>query len=312
MASPNITAQQLQQLYDYWKEANALANEPLFEGVCYKCGCLLWNPNHCNTIAKDNDSEQAPILCLYSRIPDFLPYEKVARDGSTKWLCCNVCKKRQRLPPEYGRPITGNPNFDTARRDLPHVIAQLDSPAQKRAIALASLMSTTKTQRNDHHHCWRSIQGMYGIQPKTSRHYYGMYGAIASATQIDPNTQQGLNAKVCAALTWLKANNPLYEGFYANYETMFRYHYSAREAFVSVRPSPDELDLIMTRQLQDEQNALIYPADDLFDVPPITGRDDIVGIQHPTRSLDARNHNVRSYYAGISGENDIRQQCAAV
>jgi len=139
-----------------------------------------------------------------------------------------------------------------------------------------------------------------------------MFGAIACAPQLQPNIKQGLNARVCAALAWLKTNNPLYEGFYANYETMFRYHFSAREAFVSVLPSPDELDSIMTRQLQDEQNALIYPADDLFDVPPITGRDDIVGMQHPSTTRDGRRHSVRAYYAGLGGWDDTRQQCAAV
>ena len=199
------------------------------------------------------------------------------REKDPQWYCCRRCFHDMSECPSYADPATGN-------ADMPFVLSALPTTAAKRAVSLCSIYSSTFRHRNPYRHQWRHIRGGVLVSHKSDRHYYGMFGYFTTQTPTDYDltyTQRTIKN----SLRWLRANNPLYKGFFSNYETLYRWHISPFEAFHNAnKPKTSNYQPVQT-ELLDEKDGLILPIDDLAKVPPIhTHRDEIAAV-HPDASV---------------------------
>ena len=279
---PNVTESELKTWRQYYKYQEKLAQTPLFDGLCYKCGTLLFSSPSGHTFAKLKlpDEQIAPITCMYTSLPN-IPYEC---DNGKSWKCCYRCHNGAQPC-----PLIGNPNTNIV--DQPSEIMSLKTAAQKRAISLCSIFSSTFRQRQPYWHQWRHIVGTIDVARKTSRHYYGMFGYYTSK-YVHDMVATWEQTDICKALTWLKANNPFYRYFLCTYETLYRWHINTKEAFHNPEAMHTAEGDNVSKQLQDEQDGLVVPIDSINDVLTLFQNEDIVGQMKPqSRCLPKILHN---------------------
>ena len=247
-----------------------LASLPLFDGICYTCGELLFSKvrGHFFQRYKDNMDEIAPIAFKFAQLPD-IPYKSADR---WQWYCCPKCFHNMPLCPSYADPAMGNP-------DMPSALQALPTAAAKRAISLCSIYSSTFRKCNPYQHQWCHIRGGVTISHKMHRHYYKMFGYFMTRTPSDYD----LTSTQCTiknSLHWLRANNPFYRGFFSNYETLYHWHVNPLEAFHNAdKPKTSDKKPLDTKFL-DKKDGLILPLDDLAKIPPIHARHDKIEMMH--------------------------------
>ena len=87
-------------------------------------------------------------------------------------------------------------------------------------VQLCGLFSTTVKDAGVSQ--WHHIQGEINAIHKLDRHYYGMFGFLASKDNsinaYSPNPESSLC--IHYALQWLHRHNHLYKSFFSNYETL--------------------------------------------------------------------------------------------
>ena len=127
---------------------------------------------------------------------------------------------------------------------------------------------------------WHHIQGEVNAIHKLDRHYYGMFGFLASKDNsingYSPNPESSLH--IHHVLQWLHQHNHLYKCFFSNYETLFRY---VKPKFIN--PLLLEKHMLLEEVLQDEAVGMAFPVDSkYFDQFPLVFEErDIAAVQHP-------------------------------
>ena len=127
---------------------------------------------------------------------------------------------------------------------------------------------------------WHHIQGEVNAIHKLDRHYYGMFGFLASKDNsingYSPNPESSLH--IHHVLQWLHQHNHLYKCFFSNYETLFCY---VKPKFI--KPLLLEKHMLLEEVLQDEAVGMAFPVDSkYFDQFPLVFEEiDIAAVQHP-------------------------------
>ena len=108
---------------------------------------------------------------------------------------------------------------------------------------------------------WHHIQGEVNAIHKLDRHYYGMFGFLASKDNsingYSPNPESSL--RIHHVLQWLHQHNHLYKSFFSNYETLFRY---VKPKFIN--PLLLEKHMLLEEVLQDEAVGMAFPVDSKY------------------------------------------------
>ena len=200
----NMSDDELRLWKRYYDRQQHLANLPLFDGICYKCGKLLFSKVRVHFFKrnKDNIDQIAPIALKFTQLPD-IPYETADR---RQWYCYRKCFHNMPLCPSYADPAMDN-------TDMPPALKALPTTAAKRVGFLCSIYSSTFRKHNPYQHQWRHIQVGVTVSHKTDRHYYGMFGYFTTRSPSNYN----LTSTQCTiknSLHWLRASNPLYRGFF--------------------------------------------------------------------------------------------------
>ena len=90
----NITAEELYAWKTTARKSERHSGKPLFDGICFSCGALLWRPNHVKYVVKTGLSaiHSPPILRKYPNLPRSLPYEaELKSTGTSCWMACADC-----------------------------------------------------------------------------------------------------------------------------------------------------------------------------------------------------------------------------
>ncbi len=120
---------------------------------------------------------------------------------------------------------------------------------------------------------------------KLDWHYYGLFGFLACKEESIASNSSNRRSllSIHRAPKWFKLHNHLYESFFANYETLFRY---AKPSFIN----PELLkrqEIPLEDLLEDEAIGMAFPVDSCyFDQFPLIFDNvdtevDVVGMQHP-------------------------------
>ena len=90
----NVTAEELYAWKTTARKSEKHSGKPLFDGICFSCGALLWRPNHVKYVVKTGLSaiRSPPVLRKYPNLLRSLPYEaEVKSIGTSCWLACADC-----------------------------------------------------------------------------------------------------------------------------------------------------------------------------------------------------------------------------
>ena len=91
---------------------------------------------------------------------------------------------------------------------------------------LAGIISKIVKPRSDRFKVWEHFQGDVITRSKYDSHYYGMIGFMVKRDESVSETNLIANEvqlRIKCALVWLRNNNPLFQSFYANYDTLYRF-----------------------------------------------------------------------------------------
>ncbi len=153
---------------------------------------------------------------------------------------------------------------------------------------------------------WKHVQGEVSAIHKLDRHYYGLFGFLACKEESIASSisTPRSSLSIHRALKWFKQHNHLYESFFANYETLFRY---AKPSFIN----PELLkcqEIPLEDLLEDEAIGMAFPVDSrYFDQFPLIFDNadtevDVVGMQHPQDSHFGVQQSVRDLVSTRYGE----------
>ena len=173
----NMTEDDLRLWKKYHDRQRKVSETPLFDGLCYKCGELLFSKVKGHFYKKNKNQDQiAPITQKFTTLPD-IPHET---PDKKQWYCCRRCFDDKPECPSYAEPATGC-------ADMPTELAALPTAIARRAISLCSIFTSTFRKRDAHRHQWRHIRGGVNIWHKSNRHYYGMFGYFTTRATPDHN-----------------------------------------------------------------------------------------------------------------------------
>ena len=127
---------------------------------------------------------------------------------------------------------------------------------------------------------------------KLDKHFYGLFGFLACKSESlydhSPNPQSSL--RIHRAINWLHSNNPLYNKFFTEYETLFRY---VKPGFINPTLLEDQ-KIPLKNLLEEEAIGMAFPVDsNYFDQFPLIystnneGSGDVAGRQYPRPECQA-------------------------
>ena len=208
----------------FWSFGHNLSCTPLFHGCCFVCSRLITHQSRRYPKRRSN-IEQFPIAEHYENIND-IPYE--ADDGS--YFICSSCSQGKSNPlEEY--PLVAGGDFI----HIPDEIKCLKKPEVSQ-VALVALFSRTPQQKSlsyqkgQYEHKIGQVNALH----KDDKRYLAMYTMyIAEEDKIKlTNSDQ----RIKTALHCLRRINRLYDGFYSNYDTLFRFYSRAYPGFSGFLP----------------------------------------------------------------------------
>ena len=317
----NLTEEMLRRCTRRVVQQRRFDKRPLGEALCWQCAKVLWcKPGTSHTFLVDPphglSEEEAPASAYLRAVPDcHLSFVKPGREDRAegdKWFCCSYCHTHP-IPVELhvGDIYTSHSAHlkSVLEWDMhkPDPVAALRNTYETGQVSLAGLFSTAV--RDAGFAQWKHVQGEVNAIHKLDRHYYGIFGFLAckqdSIAASSNNPQASL--RIHRALKWLKSNNPLYDSFFANYETLFRY---AKPGFINPQLL-EQQEIPLEELLQDEAAGMAFPVDSrYFDQFPIIFDEDdegsdVVGTQHPQAHKHESQKAVKDLVTTKYGEKDL-------
>ena len=203
-----------------------------------------------------------------------------------KWLSCPQCKKYAIPSDQHVGDVFESGTCVTKpvsqwNMKLPNAVASLANRYERGQVSLCGLFSTVVKDAGMSR--FSHVQGEVNSLGKLDRHYYGMFGFLASKDEgiwiESPNPESSLRIK--GALKWFRTNNKLYSDFFCEYETLFRF---AKPAFINP-VLLEKQSIPLDRLLEEEAVGMAFPIDaTYFDQFPLIfdeGLSDIAGRQNP-------------------------------
>lgn len=247
--------------------------KPLFDGLCYNCGMMLFgrvSEGHKFLIRSDAiNTDQVPVEGLYENKPT-LTYKKT----EVAFYSCKVCSKGicQLFP--CIDPRTGYQN-------VPKELENLKTSYEHGQVSLCGLFSTILKRADPFRRVWPHFSGEVNILHKLNRHYYGMYGFMVAKEK--PEEKQGSHERIVTALKWRRINNPLYVNFFSNYDTLYRFRPENPLSVAFAHGVRDAKGSSLEEQLGQKTAALVVPFSEDRNAPQLNECEDVAGIQHPER-----------------------------
>ncbi|XP_065054148.1 uncharacterized protein LOC135682959 isoform X4 [Rhopilema esculentum] len=256
--------------------SSELASQPIFKYICYNCGRLIpyeRGNRHIKLIAFDPlciGCETPPVLDLYDTIGE-LAYQ----NNRGRWTSCTNCK---RGPIE----LYNAADPETGKLYVPEPLRDLVSPYEKGQISLAGLISKIVKPRSDKFKVWEHFQGDVRTRTKSDYHYYGMYGFMVNRDENDTNVNNNeVQLRIKRALLWLRNNNPLFESFYANYDTLYRFDPDKVLHLHKATDFAASFNKTVDSHMHDESSGIVTNLDDCGIPNFLNEGADQAGIQHP-------------------------------
>ena len=294
---------------------------PLGEAICWQCGKVLWSrpdSNHTCLVHPPHglSEDDAPASAYLRAVPDCnLTFVKPGREDafeSDRWYCCSYCHTHQ-IPLEFqvGDVFSSDPTDlkTVVEWDMqkPEPVAALRNTYETGQVSLAGLFSTAV--RDAGFAQWKHVQGEVNAIHKLDRHYYGLFGFLACREEgiVASSDNPQASLRIHRALKWLKSQNRLYDSFFANYETLFRY---AKPGFINPELLEHQ-DIPLEDLLEQEALGMAFPVDSrYFDQFPLIfdeGEDkpDVVGMQHPQTPMMESQGALRDLVTTKYGEKDL-------
>ena len=164
-------------------------------------------------------SDDAPAMAYLKASPNSNLIFVRMKGDSEKWLSCPQCKKYAVPPDQHVGDV-----FESGTRiakpvsqwnmKLPNAVANLANRYERGQVSLCGLFSTVVKDAGMSR--FSHVQGEVNSLGKLDRHYYGMFGFLASKDEgiwiESPNPESSLRIK--DALRWFRSNNKLYSDFF--------------------------------------------------------------------------------------------------
>ena len=287
----NVSAGKLKKLETLIAKQKKFDSKPLGKAVCWSCGRVLRaNVDGSRTLLVPSNGRtqaQAPA----STYLQALPYDNGLTfiHGSDKWYSCPTCKRGKAIPTDQhvGDVLLPPPSSAPKRSDLwnmqlPDALDHLANDYEKRQVSLCGLFSTTVREVTPTQS--RHVLGQVFTGHRLDRHYYGLFGFLAAREEdVKAHSKKPKSdIRILQALKWLKQNNHLYSGFYANFETLYRYQPQS----ALLNPSLlEQQQITLDNLLQQEAIGMIFPSSsEYFDrFPAIHSMQQEAGVQHPCK-----------------------------
>ena len=252
--------------------------------------------------------DDAPASAYLRAVPNCtLTFEYKERGTSTKerWYCCSHCKSATVPTEMHVGSVFGDSESDVKPvsewdMSIPGPVKALCDKYETGQVSLCGLFSDTVKKASMSQ--YRHLQGEVNVIKKLDRHYYGLFGFMAiKDTDIftkSPDPYSSLRIK--NALRWFKANNHLYESFFAHYEMLLRF---VKPSFINPKLLEDQ-NIPLERLLEDEATGMAFPLDAKYfdDFPliygePVFSSSDVAGQQFPQpESREALQHLCHTTY----------------
>ena len=253
-----------------------LASKTIFAHVCYNCGRLMIKNKKNNGLFKfdpeDLENEEAPAKTLFPNLAD-----RLFKDQRGNFLSCKNCRRGP-----FGLYDCSDP--ETGAQYVPEAIKALTKPYELAQISLAGLINRKVKERNDRLKVWDHFQGQANVMQKFDDQYYGMYGFMV-ARDVEQNDESqsnnDSNTLIKRALINLRQINHLYQKFFSNYDTLYRYHPERIVHLNDASRFTDDKDLTLAYHLKDELTGIVMSTDEPGDIPNLDPRSDVAGVQHP-------------------------------
>ncbi|XP_065058005.1 uncharacterized protein LOC135685854 isoform X1 [Rhopilema esculentum] len=258
--------------------SSELASQPIFKYICYNCGRLIpysKHRNHVNYVTFDPlgiGYETPPVLDLYDTIGE-LAYQ----NNRGRWTSCRTCKSGPIELYNAADPGTG-------KLYVPEPLRDLVSPYEKGQISLAGIISKIVKPRSDRFKVWEHFQGDVITRSKYDSHYYGMYGFMVKRDESVSETNVIANEvqlRIKRALVWLRNNNPLFQSFYANYDTLYRFDPDKVLHLHKATDFAANFNKTVDSHMHDESSGIVTNLDDCGIPNFLNEGADQAGIQHP-------------------------------
>ena len=258
-----------------------LSSKTIFAHVCYNCGRMMIKNKRNNALFKydpeDLDIEEAPAKTLFPNLPDHL-----YKDEQGNFLSCKNCRRGPFQLYDCSDPETG-------AQYIPEAIKALTKPYELAQISLAGLINRRVKQRNDRLKIWDHFQGQSRVMQKFDDQYYGMYGFMVTRDLDENDNSQSnndSNTLIKRALINLRQINHLYQKFFSNYDTLYRYHPERIVHLNDASRFTDDKDLTLAYHLKDELTGIVMNTDEPGKIPNLDPRSDVAGVQHPRPDYD--------------------------
>ena len=258
-----------------------LSSKTIFAHVCYNCGRMMIKNKRNNGLFKydpeDLDTEEAPAKTLFPNLPD-----RLFKDEQGNFLSCKNCRRGPFQLYDCSDPETG-------AQYIPEAIKALTKPYELAQISLAGLINKRVKQRNDRLKIWDHFQGQSRVMQKFDDQYYGMYGFMVTRDVDNTDNLQSnndSNTLIKRALINLRQINHLYQKFFSNYDTLYRYHPERIIHLNDASRFTDDKDLTLAYHLKDELTGIVMNTDEPGKIPNLDPRSDVAGVQHPRPDYD--------------------------
>eukprot|EP00112_Aurelia_sp_Birch-Aquarium-sp1_P021169 Seg5623.2 transcript_id=Seg5623.2/GoldUCD/mRNA.D3Y31 product="hypothetical protein" protein_id=Seg5623.2/GoldUCD/D3Y31 len=264
-----------------------IASKTIFANVCYNCGRMMIKNKKNNGLFKydpeDLEIEEAPAKILFPDLPN-----RLFKDDNGNFLSCKNCRRGPFQLYDCSDPETG-------AQYVPEAIKALTKPYELAQISLAGLINRRVKERNDRLKIWDHFQGQSRVMQKFDDQYYGMYGfMVARDVEENDNSQSNndSNSLIKKALINLRRINHLYQKFYSNYDTLYRYHPERIVHLNDASKFTDDKDLTLAHHLKDEHTGIVMNTDESGKIPKLDPRSDVAGVQHPRPDYDQHLHEL--------------------
>lgn len=284
----------------YWNYGQKFRQSPLFNSLCYRCGQLL----HGKLCAGSKfifpkqyfNSKVIPIETMYDNLPEHLPY-KNSKTGN--YYACRNCMNNQKFYLAAQYPLTNKAQRVRTGQDFPNikvpeVIADLKTEYEINEVSLCGFFYNVLKPKQYFRNQYIKIYGEFKATHRQDKHYARLFSFMNSSIDYQSTRNDDSDYKIRKALIWFRDNNPQYEIFYSNFETLYHYFENSTnpiQIFGGIQFGESKMKVINRLKGEAEPSHLFIPADDFFaDDEEMTAdpETDILAIQHPINVIDAK------------------------
>lgn len=272
----------MKQVMRCWSFGHKLSISPIFTGCCHVCSRLLTKQSN-ERMKFRSKPASIPILKYYpeSALPSY-------KKNDESVFICSACTRSSLNPLAVYSIVPPN-----VMLKIPLELSCLNL-AEQSQVALLALFSRTVKNKDYRKGCYEHKLGEVNALHRDDFRYHSMY--VMLITSAPPLNQS--EVKIRAALKFLKKYNHLYETFFSNFETLFRYfkHKPGGPQFLPVYGTdfkPADIDKRKEEILHLEKIGMMIPSHDLTSGANVTTED--TAVQHLKKKKLELNHILQTY-----------------